>query len=227
MLHLRLKIFFLFVVVCLGKLIAETQDSCFAVARLKYGGGGDWYAGPSMLANLQARLKKDLQIKTCVQERIVALLDGDLYRYPILFMTGHGNVTFSEEERKVLRTYLLRGGLLFADDNYGLQESFQREMKILFPHNPLQILSNAHPVFSAFYKFPNGLPKIHEHDGKRATAFGIQIEGRQIVFFSYESDLGNGWEDLEVYHDLPTLHEQALRMGVNVVAWYLQGQLWK
>jgi hypothetical protein len=204
---------------------SETAPSgkCFAVARLKYGGGGDWYAGPSMLVNLSKRLKSDLGLPACADERQVALLDGNLYDYPILFMTGHGNVAFSEEERKVLREYLLRGGLLFADDNYGMDTSFRREMKILFPNHPLQALDNRHPVFSSHWKFPDGLPKIHEHDGKRATAYVVAVEGRGVVFYSYESDLGNGWEDHEVYNDPLELHEAALRMGVNVVAWFLQG----
>lgn len=202
---------------------AGPADGCFAVARLKYGGGGDWYAGPSMLVNLSRRLRSDLGLPACREERQVSLLDGNLYAYPILFMTGHGNVAFTDGERKILREYLLRGGLLFADDNYGLDTSFRREMNILFPSHPLAVIGKGHPVFSSRWKFPDGLPKIHEHDGKRATAYVIAVEGRGVVFYSYESDLGNGWEDPEVYHDPAALHEAALRMGVNVVAWFLQG----
>lgn len=202
---------------------SQPSGKCWAVARLKYGGGGDWYAGPSMLVNLSQRLRSDLGLPACADEKQVALLDGNLYDYPILFMTGHGNVAFSEAERKVLREYLLRGGLLFADDNYGLDTSFRREMKILFPNHPLRALDDRSPVFSSHWKFPRGLPKVHEHDGKRATAYAIAVEGRAVVFYSYESDLGNGWEDHEVYNDPLELHEAALRMGVNVVAWYLQG----
>jgi hypothetical protein len=201
----------------------EPAGKCWAVARLKYGGGGDWYAGPTMLVNLSRRLKSDLGLPACPDERQVGLLDGNLYDYPILFMTGHGNVAFTEEERKVLREYLLRGGLLFADDNYGLDTSFRREMKILFPSHPLTALDNRQPVFFSHWKFPQGLPKIHEHDGKRATAYVVAVEGRAVVFYSHESDLGNGWEDHEVYNDPLELHEAALRMGVNVVAWFLQG----
>jgi hypothetical protein len=199
------------------------RERCWSVARLKYGGGGDWYAGPSMLVNLSKRLKSDLGLPVCPEERSVGLMDGNLYDYPILFMTGHGNVAFADEERKVLREYLLRGGLLFADDNYGLDTSFRREMKILFPNHPLTAMGLKHPVFSSNFKFPQGLPKVHEHDGKRATAYGIVVEGRTVVFYSYESDLGNGWEDVGTYQDPPELHEAALRMGVNVVAWFLQG----
>lgn len=201
----------------------RARAECWSVARLKYGGGGDWYAGPSMLVNLSRRLRSDLGLPVCAEERQVALLDGNLYEFPILFMTGHGNAAFSEEERKILREYLLRGGLLFADDNYGLDTSFRREMKILFPNHPLAALGNRHPVFSAHYRFPDGLPKVHQHDGKRATAYGIAVDGRTVVFYSYESDLGNGWEDPDVHKDPPEAREAALRMGVNVVAWFLQG----
>lgn len=200
-----------------------SQEKCWAVARLKYGGGGDWYAGPSMLVNLSKRLRSDLGLNACADERQVAVMDGNLYEYPILFMTGHGNVAFSEEERKVLREYLLRGGLLFADDNYGMDTSFRREMKVLFPNHPMAPMGLRHPVFNSHYHFPEGLPKIHQHDGKPATAYGIEVEGRTLVFYSYESDLGNGWEDPETYKDPIEMHEAALRMGVNVVAWFLQG----
>lgn len=199
------------------------SEKCWSMARLKYGGGGDWYSGPSMLVNLSKRLKSDLGLAICQESQSIGLLDGNLYDFPILFMTGHGNVAFAEEERKVLREYLLRGGLLFADDNFGMDSSFRREMKILFPNHPLAALGIKHPVFHSFYSFPQGLPKVHEHNGKKATAYGIAVEGRTVVFYSYESDLGNGWEDLEVHKDGPELHETALRMGVNVVAWFLQG----
>lgn len=205
-----------------AKAPAASRD-CWSLARLKYGGGGDWYAGPSMLVNLGKRLRSDLGLPVCPEEKVVGLLDGDLYRHPILFMTGHGNVAFSEEERRILREYLLRGGLLFADDNYGLDTSFRREMKALFPNHSLSALPQRHPVFASFHKFPSGLPKVHQHDGKRATAYGIAVDGRGVVFYSYESDLGNGWEDPDVHKDPPEVREQALRMGVNVVAWYLQG----
>jgi hypothetical protein len=196
---------------------------CWSVARLKYGGGGDWYAGPSMLLNLSKRLRSDLGLPACAEERQVAIMDGNLYEYPILFMTGHGNVAFAEEERKVLREYLLRGGLLFADDNYGMDTSFRREMKLLFPNHALALMGRKHPVFSSQYRFPEGLPKVHQHDGKPAAAYGIAVDGRTVVFYSYESDLGNGWEDPEVHKDPPEAREAALRMGVNVVAWFLQG----
>jgi Domain of unknown function (DUF4159) len=205
--------------------LAQEPNPCFAVARLQYGGGGDWYAGPSMLPNLHARLKRDLLLEVCKEEKVVRLSDPDLYRYPILFMTGHGQVVFSQEERRILRQYLLGGGLLFADDNYGLAPSFRQEMTALFPHLPLTPLPKTHPIFSAHHAFAKGLPKIHQHDGKPATAYGIALENRLLVLFTSESDLGNGWEDQGTYPNPPHLHEEALRMGVNVVAHFLQGGL--
>jgi hypothetical protein len=206
---------------------AAFAADCFPLARLKYAGGGDWYSGPSMLPNLAKRLRTDLGLKVCSNERTVEPLSADLYDYPVLFMTGHGKVAFSEEERTALRAYLTRGGLLFADDNYGLAESFRAEMDTLFPRRSLKALPVTHPVFKSHYRFPGGLPKIHQHDGTAATAYGIEIDGpsgkRLAVLFTFESDLGNGWEDPDVHKDPPELREAALRMGVNVFAWFLEG----
>jgi len=204
--------------------LSYAKDSCFPLARLKYGGGGDWYAGPSMLPNLAKRLHADLGLNVCPEEHVVELLAGNLYDYPVLFMTGHGRVEFSPEERQILREYLRRGGLLFADDNYGLAESFRVEMQALFPQRPLRPIPASHPMFRSQYRFPNGLPKIHEHDGLPATAYGVEMDGRIVVLFTYQCDLGNGWEDVGTYPEDPAeLHEQALRMGVNIFAWFLQG----
>ena len=204
--------------------LGVAKEPCFPLARLKYGGGGDWYAGPSMLPNLAKRLRADLKMDVCPEERVVEMLAPNLYETPVLFMTGHGRVEFTPEERQILREYLSRGGLLFADDNYGLAESFRAEMKILYPQRDLRLLPAGHSIFRSHYVFPKGLPKIHEHDGLPATAYGIEMEGRLAVFFTYQSDLGNGWEDVGTYPEDPAeLHEQALRMGVNVFAWFLQG----
>lgn len=202
---------------------SSPASSCFPLARLKYSGGGDWYAGPSMLPNLARRLREDLGLNACQDEKVVEALSPGLHRTPVLFMTGHGRVAFSEEERRALRAFLTRGGLLFADDNYGLAESFRAEMDTLFPRHPLRPLPASHPVFASHHAFPRGLPKIHQHDGKPATAYGIEVDGRLVVLFTHEADLGNGWEDPAV-HDVPSaLREQALRMGVNVFAWFLEG----
>ena len=202
---------------------SSTSSSCFPLARLKYGGGGDWYTGPSMLPNLGARLKRDLGMEVCAGERVAEPLSASLYETPVLFMTGHGRVSFAPEERTALRAFLSRGGLLFADDNYGLAESFRAELDTLFPGRPLRPLPATHPVFRSHHRFPRGLPKIHEHDGKPPAAYGIELDGRIVVLFTHEADLGNGWEDPAVHDVPPAAREAALRMGVNVYAWFLQG----
>ncbi len=210
--------------VCAFLSIGAAGEACFPLARLKYGGGGDWYAGPTMLPNLAKRLRSDLGLNVCPQERIVEPLAGNLYDTPVLFMTGHGRVEFTPEERQALREFLRRGGLLFADDNYGLAESFRAEMQAMFPLRPLRVLPVTQPMFRSHTLFPHGLPKIHVHDGLPATAYGIEMDGRIVVLFTYQCDLGNGWEDVGTYpEDPPELHEQALRMGVNVFAWFLEG----
>ena len=194
------------------------------VARLQYGGGGDWYAGPSSLANLLAAIRERTGLPVAEREEVVTPLDPALRDHPFLYMTGHGNVAFNEQERDALRGYLEAGGFLHADDNYGLDEAFQREMAALFPDRPLVEVPPEHPVFHVFYDFPEGLPKIHEHDGEPPEAWGIFYEGRLIVFYSHESDLGNGWEDPDVHDDPPELREQALRMGVNLFVYAITQQ---
>jgi hypothetical protein len=149
-------------------------------------------------------------------EARVTIMDAKLWDYPFLHMTGHGNVKFSEEEVVRLREYLMRGGFLHADDNYGMDESFRREIKRVFPDRELVDVPLSHPIYHAVYDFPKGVPKIHEHDGKPARGFGIFIGDRLAVYYTFSSDLGNGWEDPETYHDPAALHEAALRMGVNL-----------
>jgi hypothetical protein len=186
------------------------------VARLRYGGGGDWYANPSSIPNLLSAIRERTGLVTARREATVSPLDPGLRDHPYLYMTGHGEVRFTPEERVALRAYLDGGGFLHADDNYGLDASFRREMALVFPESELVELPPSHPVFRVFYPFPEGLPKIHEHDGKPPQALGILRGGRLVVFYSYESDLGDGWEDPEVHGDPPEVREQALRMGVNV-----------
>ena len=186
------------------------------VARLQYDGGGDWYANPSSLPNLLAAIRERTAFPVERTEARVTLMDERLWDYPFLHMTGHGNVKWSDGEVLRLREYLLRGGFLHADDNYGLDESFRRELKRVFPDRELVDVPLSHPVYHAVYDLPRGLPKIHEHDGKPARGFGIFIGDRLAVYYSYSSDLGNGWEDAETYRDSPALHEAALRMGINL-----------
>lgn len=196
-------------------------NASLTVGRLQYGGGGDWYANPSSLPNLLRAIREATGIPVAERERVVRPLDPDLRDHPFLHMTGHGNVAFTPEERRVLRAYLEDGGFLHADDNYGMDESFRREMALLFPDREMVELPADHPVFHAYFAFPDGVPKIHEHDGRPPQAFGIFHEGRVVVLYTYETDLGNGWEDEEVHGNPPQLREQALRMGVNLFVYAL------
>lgn len=195
---------------------APAVDTAHVIGRLEYGGGGDWYANPSSLPNLLRAIEERTGLPTAQRELRVSPLDPDLADVPVLHMTGHGNVEFGEREREALRDYLLNGGFLHADDNYGMDEAFRREMGRLFPDKEMVELPPEHPVFHTFYSFPEGLPKIHEHDGEPPRAFGIFHEGRMVVLYTYETDLGNGWEDPEVHGNPEELREQALRMGVNI-----------
>lgn len=191
------------------------------IAQLQYDGGGDWYANPSGLPNLLRAIGERTGLPVGPKPARVRLTDPTLWDYPYLYLTGHGNISFSPSEVEILRRYLLGGGFLHADDNYGLDESFRREMKRVFPDKELVELPADHPVFHAFYRFDDGLPKVHEHDGKPAQGFGIFHDGRLIVFYSYESDLGNGWEDAHVHGNPPAVREAALRMGINLFVYAL------
>jgi hypothetical protein len=207
----------------LGPHAVSAQADSITVARLQYDGGGDWYANPSSLPNLLTAVRERAGIPMARREAEVTPLDPALRDYPYLYMTGHGNVTFTPAERAALREYLLAGGFLHADDNYGLDESFRLEMAEIFPDAELTEIPANHAVFHTFYDFDDGLPKIHEHDGNPPQAFGIFHGGRLVVFYSYESDLGDGWEDASVHEDPVAAREQALRMGVNLVL-YVLGQ---
>ncbi len=196
---------------------AERTDRTLpTIAQLHYGGGGDWYANPSALPNLLAAIRERTALQVANRPVQLRLTDPDLRDYPYLYLTGHGNIRFSDEELDILRRYLREGGFLHADDNYGLDSSFRREIKRLFPDRELVEVPLDHPVYSVFYDFPAGLPKVHEHDGLPAEGLGIFIDGRLCVFYSYQSDLGDGWEDAAVHEDAAEVREQAFRMGVNL-----------
>ena len=186
------------------------------IGRLHYDGGGDWYAGPSALPNMLGAIRQRTTLHVAERERIVMLRSADLWDIPYLFMRGHGNVHFSDDEVAVLRRYLEQGGFLHADDDYGMDASFRREIQRVFPDHPLVEVPLTHAVYHLVYEFPRGLPKIHEHDGLPAQGFGIFLGERLAVYYSYQADLGDGWEDPDVHHDPPELHEAALRMGVNL-----------
>ena len=197
----------------------RNPQSWLTIARLHYDGGGDWYANPSSLPNLLAAVRERTGLSVAPRERVVRLTDADLWDLPYLYMTGHGNVAFSAPEVALLRRYLEQGGFLHADDNYGMDQAFRREIARVFPDHPLVEVPVDHPVYHLVYEFPDGLPKIHEHDGKPAQGFGVFLDGRLVVYYSYQSDLGDGWEDPEVHRDPVELREAALRMGVNLVAY--------
>ena len=187
------------------------------IARLQYDGGGDWYANPSSLPNLLKAIRERTTFQVESAEVRITLMDERLWDVPFLHVTGHGNFLLSDAEVVRLREYVTRGGFLHVDDNYGLDESFRREIKRVFPDRELVDVPLSHPIYHVMYDFPNGVPKIHEHDGKPARGFGIFIGGRLAVYYTYQSDLGNGWEDVGTYaSDPPNLHEAALRMGVNL-----------
>ena len=187
-----------------------------AIARLQYGGGGAWYANPSSLPNLIAAVAERTALPIDKAEGRVSLGDARLWDYPFLHMTGHGNVRFTDEEVVRLREYITRGGFLHADDNYGLDESFRREIARVLPGRPLVDVPLSHPIYHVVYDLPRGVPKVHEHDGKPARGLGIFVGDRLAVYYTYSADLGNGWEDPGTYADPPALHEAALQMGVNL-----------
>ncbi|HQR18006.1 MAG TPA: DUF4159 domain-containing protein [Gemmatimonadales bacterium] len=202
-----------------ASLPAQQREEGLTIGRLHYDGGGDWYANPSSLPNLLAAVRDRTDLKTAPRERVVTLSEPSLWDVPYLYMTGHGNVHFTDADLATLRRFLLQGGFLHADDNYGMDESLRRELARLFPDRPLVEVPLDHPIYNLVYRFPKGVPKIHEHDGKPAQGFGIFLDGRLAVFYTYQSDLGDGWEDPDVHKDPPEVRESALRMGVNLFAY--------
>jgi len=194
-----------------------------SLARLKYNGGGDWYSSKTALKNLAIFCNKQIKTTLNIQEVIVEVGSDDLFSYPFAFMTGHGNVVFSEQEAQNLRTYLISGGFLHICDNYGMDPFIRRELKKVFPELELTAVPLSHPIYNNNFKFPSGVPKIHEHDGKPAEGLGLFYKGRLVCFYDYESDLGNGWEDPEVYKDPESIRLQALQMGCNLIRFAFMG----
>ncbi len=189
------------------------------IAILKYNGGGDWYANPTALPNLIRFCNQNIDTEIIEKPNTVEIGNTTIFQYPFLHMTGHGNVVFSQEEAENLRTYLLSGGFLHIDDNYGMEPYLRKELLKVFPNKELEEVGADHPIFSQTFKFSEGLPKIHEHDGKRPQAFGIFHENRLVLLFTYESDLGDGWEDPSVHNDPEEVREKALRMGANIISY--------
>lgn len=189
----------------------------YKIAKLKYSGGGDWYANKTSLPNLIRFCNQNIGTNIAAEEDIVEVGSADLLNYPFVHLTGHGNIVLSDAEAENLRKYLIAGGFLHADDNYGLDKFFRREMKKVFPELELVELPFNHPVYHQKYNFDKGLPKVHEHEGKAPQGFGLIYKGRLVCFYSYECDLGNGWEDADVYNDPEPVRQKALQMGANLM----------
>lgn len=187
------------------------------IALLKYNGGGDWYANPTSLPNLIKFNNQNNNTKIKTKPATVEPGSPDIFSYPFVHATGHGNILFSDAEVLNLRNYMLSGGFMHFDDNYGLDQYIRREIKKIFPNNNLVEIPANHPIFQKPFSFPAGLPKIHEHDGKRAQAFGIFDNNRLVLLYTYECDLGDGWEDAEVHNDPKDVREKALKMGANIL----------
>ena len=206
----------LIMALCIPALAAPVR-----VAKLKYGGGGDWYSNRSSLPNLIAAVRERTSIDIAQEAGTVTPLDRDLLSYSYVFATGHGRIRFTDEEAAKLRQYLLRGGFLHVDDNYGMDPHFRKAVKVLFPDRELVELPFDHPIYHCLYDFPTGLPKIHEHYGGPPHGYAILEKGRVVLFYSYNTDLGDGWESPEVHNDAPETREAALRMGVNILVYAL------
>ena len=205
-------------VLCLVSCVSFSQE----IALLKYKGGGDWYSNPTALKNLISYCNTNIHTRINANPETVEVGSTDIFQYPFLHMTGHGNVFFSNEDAENLRNYLMSGGFLHIDDNYGMEPYITKELKKVFPDQDLVELSASHPIFSSAFKFPEGLPKIHEHDGKRPQAFGLYYEDRLVLLFTFESDLGDGWEDPEVHNDPEDVRLKALKMGANIVKYIFE-----
>jgi hypothetical protein len=203
----------LFVLVFLFPTLIFAQE----IALLKYSGGGDWYANPTSLPNLIKFSNQTINTKIKGKPATVTPDSPDLFNYPFIHMTGHGNVVFSDNEVKNLQDYLQSGGFLHIDDNYGMNQYIRKEIKKLFPNDVLTEIPASHPIFQKPNPFPTGLPKIHEHDGKKPQAFGIFVKNRLVLLYTYESDLGDGWEDPEVNNDPFEVRQKALKMGANII----------
>lgn len=204
----------------LGFVVATSfslPDKPLKIALLKYNGGGDWYANPTSLPNLAKYCNQKMGMNIEADIPTVEVGSAELFNYPFVHMTGHGNVVFNEQELDNLRAYLIGGGFLHADDNYGMDKFIRPQFERLFAGSKLVELPFSHPVFHQKFDFPGGLPKIHEHDGTSPQAFGLFYEGRLVVLYTYECDLGDGWEDLSVHKDSPEAHEKALKMGANII----------
>jgi len=210
------------VLISIGLLVAcyaQGQTHYTKIAKIKYKGGGDWYANKTALPNLAKFCNQQLRTQISQDDEVVEVGSPDIFLYPFVYLTGHGNVVFSPSDTENLRNYLIAGGFLHIDDNYGLDPFIRLEMKKVFPELEFVELPFDHDIYQAKYKFPKGLPKVHEHDGKPSQGFGLIYEGRLVCFYSYESDLGNGWEDQVIHGNSEAIRLKALQMGANIISY--------
>jgi len=192
------------------------QSQSITPVRIHYGGGGDWYGNKTTWKNILKKCKNDLGIDVSEQEIALKVSDLDFFQHPFAYIAGHGNISFSDEEVLTLRSYLSNGGFLFADDDYGMDQSFRREMKKVFPELNFAELPFSHPIYHQFYQFNQGLPKIHEHAGGAPRGYGLIYEGRLVCFYSFNTDISDGCENSEIHNDPPEIRQQALKMAVNI-----------
>ena len=201
---------------------AISQDKSLTLARIQYDGGGDWYSNPTSLPNLLTELRDRLNLDTSIEEAEVKPSSQDLFQYPVAYINGHGTVKFSAADVQNLQTYFERGGFLWADDNYGMDDSFRKEIAKIFPDQPMRRIPHNHPIYSIYYKFPNGVPKIHEHDGGPPELYGIFHQGRIAVLYTFNTDIGDGLESDGVHpEDPPEVREQAMKMAINIILFAL------
>ena len=213
--------YIIYIILVSSILISNDINGAFTISRIKYSGGGDWYADKTSLTNLLKFVSFNTNITTNFKEQVVEIGDNIFFKNSYFYLTGHGNVKLNEKEKNTLRAHLINGAFLHVDDNYGLDESFRKLMTEIFPDKDLVEIPKDHQLFNCYYKFPNGLPKIHEHDNQRPQALGIFHEQRLILLYTYESDLGDGWEDAQVHNNSQELREQALKMGANIIIFSL------
>jgi len=217
-----MKFFSILFLSCCFALSSHAQSSGeFEIARAKYRGGGDWYNDPSSLSNLITFAKQRIPIEISNEYKDVSLGSSDLHSYPFLFLTGHGNISINNSEANNLRTYLENGGFLYIDDDYGIDEYARKMMKQVFPDEEFIELPYSHPIYNNVFNFENGLPKVHEHDNLSPRGFGLFRKGKMVAFYTFESNLGDGWADPEIHNDPPSVRQKALEMGTNILVYAL------
>ena len=202
-------------------LMSSDINGAFTISRIKYSGGGDWYSDKTSITNLLKFVSFNTNIITDFKEKTVEIGDNIFLKNSYFYLTGHGNIKLSEKEKTILRNHLINGAFLHVDDNYGLDKSFRKLVSEIFPDKDLIEIPKDHKLFNCYYQFPNGLPKIHEHDNQRPQALGIFHKEKLIILYTYESDLGDGWEDAKVHNNPEYLREKALKMGTNIIIFSL------